>query len=241
MPVIGGAPRKVTDGPFDEHSLTWAPDSRQIAFVSNRSDDPDNNFSDDLWIVKIVGSEIEQLTSTRGAEFHPRWSPDGSRIAYLAMSRELNSKDSPAENARLYILPSAGGQRRAMTGQDDHVINFEWHPDSNSLHFVTRAEGAHPLSRVKIETNTIDHILRGNFQVFEFDSDATGEFLVYSRTDMTHPADLWTSSSAGEGSQQLTRVNESFMRRIAVQDADTFWFESFDKTKIQGWLLNHLS
>ena len=158
--------------------------SRQSAnsFVSNRSDDPDNNFRDDLWIVKIVGSEIEQLTSTRGAEFHPRWSPDGSRIAYLAMSRELNSKDSPAENARLYILPSAGGQRRAMTGQDDHVINFEWHPDSNSLHFVTRAEGAHPLSRVKIETNTIDHILRGNFQVFEFDSDATGEFLVYSRT-----------------------------------------------------------
>jgi len=237
VPVEGGEARRLSPGPYDEHSISWSPDGKQIAFISNRSDDPDNNYRDDLWLIDVSTGMSKQLTNTMGAEFHPRWSPDGRFIAYLAMSRELNSKDNPAENTRLYILPAAGGERQALTEQDEHVLSVSWHPDSEHLYFTSRTEGTHPLSRVAIQTGEVDPIISGRLQAFEFDLDVTGHSLSYTQIDMTHPIELWMASNTGGNPEQVTHINESYCRHIAIQGADMFWFESFDQTRVQGWLL----
>src|SRR5690606_34455183 len=49
IPVSGGEPENLTPGDHNEHSISWSPDGQQLAFISNRSADPDNNQQFNLW------------------------------------------------------------------------------------------------------------------------------------------------------------------------------------------------
>jgi dipeptidyl aminopeptidase/acylaminoacyl peptidase len=47
---LSDMPSALTAGPFDCHEPAWSPDSRRIAFISNRTTDPDGNSEEHLWV-----------------------------------------------------------------------------------------------------------------------------------------------------------------------------------------------
>src|SRR5262249_50656516 len=76
--------RQLTDGLFYEHSINWSPKGEEIVFVSSHEPDPDRVNNTDLFTVNVNTFAIRQLTKTKGCEWQPVFSPDGSQIAYLA-------------------------------------------------------------------------------------------------------------------------------------------------------------
>ena len=96
MPVNGGSPQLLTDGLYNEHSICWSPNSSQIAFISNRSADPDNNQLHDLWSINVNTKNITRYTENFGTVHQPSWSPDGTSIAFLATTSKVSTNDSPA-------------------------------------------------------------------------------------------------------------------------------------------------
>ena len=85
---------------------------------------------DDLWRVPITGGEALRLTSGLGLVSEPRFSPDGSQIAYLASDHGVMN---------IYVIPAAGGEAEkvlniSVTGligwQDDRTLLFNSHFES---------------------------------------------------------------------------------------------------------------
>ena len=65
--------------------IAWSPDGKSIAFVSDRSEDPDLHWGTDIWVVNVDedGHELTQITSNEGRDYSPAWSLDGRSIAYV--------------------------------------------------------------------------------------------------------------------------------------------------------------
>jgi len=238
VPIIGGEPKVITPGKNDEHSLTWSPDSGHLAFISNRSEDPDDNHLNDLWRVDVTTGQVTRLTDTVGAEFQPAWSPDGRQIAYLANVRPVNTKDSPPENTKLYVLPASGGKGKELTRSlDRRVSGIGWHPDAKHLYFSAGTEGMTPIYRVATATGEITPLVKGLFAASSYSLDAKGETMAFTQTDMSHPRELMIARSDGGNVRRLTTLNEAWTEQVALQDAESIWFENYDKTRVQGWLM----
>ena len=73
-----------------------------------------------------------QLTRTGDANTHPRFSPDGSQLAFLS-NRE-------GEKAQLYVMPLAGGEAARLTDFKAGVSEFVWHPSGESVALVSRGD-----------------------------------------------------------------------------------------------------
>lgn len=84
-PIDGSlSPSTLSDNLATEHSPSWSPKGREIAFISNRSGE------NEIWIADLNQTDPEQRfrnfsRDTRSKEIHPTWSPDGNLLAWASI------------------------------------------------------------------------------------------------------------------------------------------------------------
>ncbi len=81
----------LTSGKKASSSPRWSPDSRSIAFVSDRDG------KRQIYIIAVNGGEAFRLTNEEAGAGSPEWSPDGRSIAYLASSAESKARKDRTE------------------------------------------------------------------------------------------------------------------------------------------------
>ncbi len=101
-----------------QSGVTWSPDSRFIAYSSDRG----GKF--DIWVCQVSGGDPIQITEGQGQNWQPNWSPDGKYIAYRSESR----------GGGLFVVPALGGE-----GLERRVADFgyqpRWSPDGSQILF----------------------------------------------------------------------------------------------------------
>jgi tricorn protease len=93
----------------------------QIAFV----------YGGDVWLVAKTGGLASRITSSPGEESFPRFSPDGTFLAYSA---------NYGGNTDVYMLPLNGGLPKRITHNSFPDRMVEWHPDGKQLLIASRKE-----------------------------------------------------------------------------------------------------
>ncbi|HWH50299.1 MAG TPA: protease, partial [Gemmatimonadaceae bacterium] len=81
----------------------------QIAFI----------YGGDIWIMPKAGGTAQRLTTARGEESFPRFSPDGSTIAFTA---DYDGNDE------VYTIPAAGGEATRLTYHPSADRVVAWYP-----------------------------------------------------------------------------------------------------------------
>ncbi len=121
----GGTPPKpmqfsvVTNFAGVEAQPSLSPDARSVVFVSNR----DGPY--DLYVGLVTGGSLIRITNDSNLKARPRWSPDGSKIAYARLN----------ENGLwdIWVVPALGGvPRRLIAGGTDP----EFSPDGKRLAYA---------------------------------------------------------------------------------------------------------
>lgn len=164
-------PQQLTSGLFYDHAVGFSPRNDEIVFLSNREPDPDAINNSDIYAVNLSGN-TRQITDTRGCEYDPVWSPDGTSIAYTATKRDITTIDSVAEDMHLWVIPAAGGSARELaTEQDRRVRDPQWTPDGKSIIYIAGDRGYNTLFKTGIDGNRVSR-----FSLFVLDGYLGGAF-----------------------------------------------------------------
>jgi len=115
-----------------------SPDGRRVAVVQTTISRPDDKekppaYRSHLFLYDAAGGDGVQLTHSGEANSQPRFSPDGTQLAFTA-------KRGEEEKAQLYLLPLSGGEARALTQFGAGVGEFTWHPSGRKLAFTSRGD-----------------------------------------------------------------------------------------------------
>jgi dipeptidyl aminopeptidase/acylaminoacyl peptidase len=204
-----------------------SPDGRQVVFVMETADWKANKRLGHLYRINADGTDQVQLTFGERGESSPRWSPDGTQVAFLAQ------RDGDEHN-QIYLLHTAGGEARRLTTHPTAPTAIQWTPDGSRL-FYLAPDAKTPEEREKDrlkddvyafeETNfkqrhvwTADlageasRVTEGDYSVVQYAVSPDGTRLVTSRTsspllEFSHLAELWVSDARGGGARQLTAGN----------------------------------
>jgi dipeptidyl aminopeptidase/acylaminoacyl peptidase len=110
-----------------------SPDGRQVVYVRVTVNEKKDGYDTALWIVPTDGSEPPRPFTGGPADNSPRWSPDGSRIAFVRSVR----KDGHGEPPQIYLLSTRGGEAVALTDLPKGAANPLWSPDSRRIAFAS--------------------------------------------------------------------------------------------------------
>lgn len=104
-----------------------SPDGRSVVYQVSETNWEENAFETELWITATSTGERYQLTNAKGSSSSPRWSPDGSRVAFIS------DRDGKRQ---IYLIAPAGGEAAQLTKAETGVSAFEWAPDGSSIAFT---------------------------------------------------------------------------------------------------------
>lgn len=119
-----------------------SPDGRNVAYVVVRIDEPKNAYSSQIWVVGTEpGSRPRALTSGEFRDANPRWSPDGSQLAFTS-SRAKNAAGKT--KSTLHLLPfESPGETVLLAEGDEGFSQPSFSPDGSRLAVVHRVRGEH--------------------------------------------------------------------------------------------------
>jgi dipeptidyl aminopeptidase/acylaminoacyl peptidase len=120
-----------------------SPDGQFVAYVVTKVDRAQNRRNSSVWMVTTDGSRAAwQFTTSPQSSNSPRWSPDGTWLAFLS-SRPSESTPAATEvapagapdqpRAQVYLLSMNGGEAKRLTNLKNGVSTFRWSPDGARL------------------------------------------------------------------------------------------------------------
>ncbi len=166
-----------------------SPCGKKLALVITTMDLEANRGQSDIYQVSTATGEIKPLVTGPGADFFPRWSPDGKSLAFIS---------SRSGSTQLWIMPASGGEARKLTDFPGGVSSFAW---SRSGKFLLVASPVFPelpdlqanrkkfeeQEKSKVKARIYDHLLFRHWNTW---FDGTRSHLFLFPLDGGQPLDL---------------------------------------------------
>ncbi|HWB98138.1 MAG TPA: S9 family peptidase [Bryobacteraceae bacterium] len=225
--------RKLTDGPYYEHSIEWSPDGKEILFESNRGPLDELEFNYDILAVDVSTGKERQLTHTKSQEYQATFSPDGKKIAYLGTKRDITCSETTMEDTHVWTIGAEGGTGRELPGTlqlDRRCQRARWAPDGRSIYFLGQDHGDVHLYRVPAEGDgPVKQVTDWKGTLTDYSVSKNGK-TAYAYRSPKSPAELFLDG------QQVTQLNQVFLNEVDISLPEEVNYQSVDGTPVQAWI-----
>ena len=226
---------QLTSGDFDDSNPVWSPDGTKIAFVSNRTEDPDANADTNIWVVSAdnndMGKTLTQVTTNPYQDDSPTWSPDGKSIAY----KTVTSGDILwYAGERLAISPATGGKTEILTASlDRNISRPKFSEDGKAIYFLLEENRSTVLASISSKGGDLKRIVKGEISISDYNFKQGQMVVLMGKVNRTN--NLYLSEK--DGLRELTKVNDDILIDLKKPSVEKINFKSADGTPIEGFVV----
>jgi dipeptidyl aminopeptidase/acylaminoacyl peptidase len=127
--------------PQDIYRINWlseaeiSPDGARAAYVLTTMREEQDDYRSSIWMLDVATGATRQFTAGARRDGSPRWSPDGTQLAFLSERGD--------DKRQIYAISTAGGEARKLTDLKTGAGVPAWSPDGSRIAFSART-GAVP-------------------------------------------------------------------------------------------------
>jgi len=232
---------QLTTDDYEDHSPAWSPDGSRIAFVSNRTEEPDANSNTDIWLVDAGSPHGEQqpvrVTTNPSSDGSPVWLPDGERIAYITTTTERTDVPVSYLQSKVAIIRIGDEQPVHLTTEalDRKAYDPVLSPDGSRIYVTLEDDGQVQLASVAIEGGTLRRLITGHVRV-DATAVAPDGTVVVAISQPRLPGELFVMDAETSALRRLTHVNDELLSSLFLSDIEELRFPTVDGTEIQTFV-----
>jgi dipeptidyl aminopeptidase/acylaminoacyl peptidase len=220
--------------------MSWAPDSRRLAFDARPTPQPDDS-RDDIYIVNVVDRGIQRVTETVHIDRAPEWSPDGRTIAFLRRPIDTSAAPQfpawPLVECHLMLYDIESGKVRDVYNPQFANIDMAvaWTPDSKRILLNFNQGVWRSLMAYDLKRNEYIRLTNDSY-VFFGSISADGKVIAATRESATMPRDVFITNDEGQTWRQVTDLNPQ-TKNWPLTMAETVSWKTTDGMRVEGLLI----
>ena len=215
----------------DAHGFDISADGGRIVFAFDPAKEKQNVHNKALAELHLRSGKFTTLALDEAWDFEsPRYSPDGSTIAFTASHRGL--KHTMPE---WLALVQPGEPWQLLSEHWDHQVHapIRWSDDGESVFFTAEERGRNHLWRVGIASRQAEVVVPGGWvQGF----DVAGEVIVTAADAMDHPVRV-TARQGGHEPQRIEHFNDELMARFRTATVEDVTIQGAQGDPVQMWVV----
>ena len=229
--------------------LSWAPDSRHIAYSCRKLTGKQYAFSTntEIYIYDIVSANTVQVPMGGGYDDAPAWSPDGKHLAWISMERD----GYEADQQRLMLCsvdfsdpekPVVSDIRRLGEDFDHDCSGIVWNGNGQIYFASLMNEAVQSILRTDLDGN-IERVTPGDWK-YDFDSpfavidSEDGTSILTTYCSINFPTEMAAVKIAG-GQPSLERVsheNDAIFAQLTDPVSESWQIPTVDGKTMQAWV-----
>ncbi|HMF64215.1 MAG TPA: hypothetical protein VK608_09020, partial [Edaphobacter sp.] len=195
----------------------WAPDSKEIAFVTNVDLVPAASTNNDVFTLRLdeAGAGAMRISTSPGSDDAPAYSPDGRYIAYRSQARAGYESD----RFRLMVFDRGKKTTKELLPTFDRWVDeFVWAPDSKTVYFASGEMGEENILSTQVDlpeaTAVANKAEYGELQISRDGRKIVTSFMTVRSPAAISSIGLDAEGHGGAAVVRLTHLNDALLGQL---------------------------
>ncbi|AEE48717.1 S9 family peptidase [Haliscomenobacter hydrossis] len=209
----------------------WSPDGQRIWAVTgkDRTQHPDREQESTIVSMNLNGGDEKTILAEKDKSFGGYdLSPDGKTLVAIMSTPNLLSFSQ-------IVMADASGANLQTVAFDRTANGANWSRDGKYVYLTAPSNGGVPVYRIDAKTRKVEQL--GDFESGVSAFDLTSSKVVYAKTDVLNPSDLYFADLTLKNPVQLTRLNEAWLKDKKLSLPEKRVYTNSKGQKVEYWIM----